>query len=148
MQSFEDLLAQAIEIVKAEKNVSATFLQRKLDIWFSLACKIVDAMEEQGLVGPETWGKGPRALYLCGDPKPEPKAVEEEYDATLRNVKVVSSPDGYRLLGFIYGDKKGRFPDGHHVRTSPIKWEIASDAKFVETKHTKYKIEWPMQNSV
>ena len=46
----DDLYNQAIEIIKAEGKASTSFLQRKLQIGYNRAARIIDMMEEKGVV--------------------------------------------------------------------------------------------------
>ena len=46
----DELYPQAIDIVKAEGKASTSFLQRKLQIGYNRAARIIDLMEERGVV--------------------------------------------------------------------------------------------------
>ena len=46
----DDLYMSALEIVKTEGKASTSFLQRKLQIGYNRAARIIDAMEENGIV--------------------------------------------------------------------------------------------------
>ena len=46
----DELYSQAIEIVKSEGKASTSFLQRKLQIGYNRAARIIDLMEEKGIV--------------------------------------------------------------------------------------------------
>jgi len=45
-------IQEAIKIVKEENKVSTSLLQRRLSIGYSKAARIVDTLEERGIVGP------------------------------------------------------------------------------------------------
>ncbi len=47
----DDLYAQAVEIIKAEGRASTSFLQRKLQIGYNRAARIMETMEKEGIVG-------------------------------------------------------------------------------------------------
>jgi len=53
---FEDndevLLAKAIEVVKKQRQASASLLQRKMNLGFPKAASLLDQMEQMGVVGP------------------------------------------------------------------------------------------------
>lgn len=49
----DDLLPQAIEIVTQNKKASVSLLQRKLRIGYSRAARLVELLEEKGIVGPD-----------------------------------------------------------------------------------------------
>ena len=47
---FDDLYETALGIVKSERKASTSFLQRKLQIGYNRAARIIDMMEEKGIV--------------------------------------------------------------------------------------------------
>ena len=46
----DELYNQALDIIKSEGKASTSFLQRKLQIGYNRAARIIDMMEEKGLV--------------------------------------------------------------------------------------------------
>ena len=46
----DDLYSQAVDIIKSEGKASTSFLQRKLQIGYNRAARIIDMMEEKGIV--------------------------------------------------------------------------------------------------
>lgn len=59
----EDLVQQAIAVIKENNKASASFLQRKLRLGYSRASRIIDMLEEDGIIGPAN-GSKPREIYL------------------------------------------------------------------------------------
>lgn len=59
----EELVAQATEVIRQTRKASATLLQRKLGVGFARAARIMDILEERGVVGPQEGAK-PRDIYL------------------------------------------------------------------------------------
>ena len=49
-QDKDELYLSAIELIKSEGKASTSFLQRKLQIGYNRAARIIDMMEEQGIV--------------------------------------------------------------------------------------------------
>ena len=49
-EQLDDLYENALEIVKSERKASTSFLQRKLQIGYNRAARIIDMMEEKGIV--------------------------------------------------------------------------------------------------
>lgn len=52
----DDLLRQAIELIEGRDRISTSFVQRKLHVGFPRAARLVDQLEEMGLVGPDEGG--------------------------------------------------------------------------------------------
>ena len=46
----DELYQQALEIIRSEGKASTSFLQRKLQIGYNRAARIIDMMEENGIV--------------------------------------------------------------------------------------------------
>ncbi len=59
----DDLLPQAIEIVVEIGQASASLLQRKLKVGYSRAGRLVDQLEERGIIGPHE-GSKPRKVLI------------------------------------------------------------------------------------
>jgi S-DNA-T family DNA segregation ATPase FtsK/SpoIIIE len=60
----DELLAQAIDLVRSEGRASTTLLQRKLRIGYARASRIIDALEERGIVGPDQGGSLGREVLM------------------------------------------------------------------------------------
>ncbi len=61
----DELYEEAKQIVIETKKASTSFLQRKLGIGYSRAAKLIDTLEERGIVGPEN-GSKPRTVLIEG----------------------------------------------------------------------------------
>ena len=59
----DDLYAQAVETVAAAKKASASLLQRRLSVGYARAARLLDLMEERGVIGPGDGAK-PREVYV------------------------------------------------------------------------------------
>jgi len=53
----DDLVNQAISIIVQTNNASTAFLQRKLKLGFPRAARIMDEIEEMGIIGPQEGSK-------------------------------------------------------------------------------------------
>ena len=74
-----ELLEQAIEMVKQNRYVSVSMLQRKLRIGYNRAARLVEQMEELGLISPangDSKGK-PREVLLGA---PDHRGAEREIE--------------------------------------------------------------------
>lgn len=59
----EELIAQAIQIISETRKASATMLQRKLGVGFPRAARLIDVLEQRGVVGPQEGAK-PREVLI------------------------------------------------------------------------------------
>ena len=60
---FDELLPQAVDVILDTKQASVSMLQRRLKLGYSRAARLVDQMEELGVVGPFE-GSKPRQLLI------------------------------------------------------------------------------------
>ena len=70
------LIEAAIELIKREGHASTSRLQRKLRIGFPRAARLMDELEERGIVGPSEAGGREREVLLDDD---EGSSQSEEY---------------------------------------------------------------------
>ena len=92
---YDELLPAAIEVVVETGQASVSMLQRRLKLGYSRAARLVDQMEEKGIVGPFE-GSKPRQLLITKEqwqemqfkqglvdaaPEPVPDELEFEGDA-------------------------------------------------------------------
>jgi len=59
----DELFDEAVRTVSAAKKASASLLQRRLSIGYARAARLLDLMEERGLIGPGEGAK-PRDVYI------------------------------------------------------------------------------------
>ncbi len=59
----DSMTAKAISIIRANKKASTSLLQRKLRIGYGRAARIIDELEEKGIIGPDD-GSGKREIFL------------------------------------------------------------------------------------
>jgi S-DNA-T family DNA segregation ATPase FtsK/SpoIIIE len=58
-----DLYQQAIEVIGESRKASASLLQRRLKVGYARAARMLDMMEENGLIGPVNGAKA-REIYI------------------------------------------------------------------------------------
>jgi len=63
--SLDDLFEEAKEICLSSGKASASLLQRRLSIGYARAARILDELEEQGIIGPQK-GSQPREVFAPG----------------------------------------------------------------------------------
>jgi len=71
------LYEEAKRLVIEAKKASASFLQRRLRIGYARAARLIDMMEDRGVVGPADGAK-PREVYLGEIQNPKFKIQNEE----------------------------------------------------------------------
>ena len=59
----DELYDEAIEVVRAAGKASASLLQRRLKVGYARAARLLDIMEEKGIIGPGDGAK-PREVYM------------------------------------------------------------------------------------
>ncbi|NDK08917.1 DNA translocase FtsK, partial [Candidatus Gracilibacteria bacterium] len=58
-----EMVEKAIQVVKEARKASTSLIQRKLGLGYARAAKILDILEELGVVGPSN-GSKPREVYV------------------------------------------------------------------------------------
>jgi S-DNA-T family DNA segregation ATPase FtsK/SpoIIIE len=84
MEESDELLNQAIEIIRETRRASTSSLQRRLRIGYTRAARMMDILEQRGIVGPPR-GSDPREILIdldgeIPDNAPGPEADEEAAD--------------------------------------------------------------------
>jgi S-DNA-T family DNA segregation ATPase FtsK/SpoIIIE len=62
-EGLDDRFSEAKDIVISTKIASVTFLQRKMGIGYGRAARLIDLLEQKGIVGPQQTGSKPREVY-------------------------------------------------------------------------------------
>ena len=63
----DDIYLRAVAVVKRERKASTSLLQRKLNLGYGRAARIIDRMEEEGLIGGDRGAGKPRELLIAED---------------------------------------------------------------------------------
>jgi DNA segregation ATPase FtsK/SpoIIIE, S-DNA-T family len=63
----DELLDEAIKAVREMKKASISLLQRRLRIGYTRAARLIDVLEEKGIIGPAESGAKPREVINFGD---------------------------------------------------------------------------------
>jgi S-DNA-T family DNA segregation ATPase FtsK/SpoIIIE len=80
MEESDELMDQSVEIIRQTRRASTSSLQRRLRIGYTRAARIMDLLEEKGIVGPAQ-GSDPREILIDLDgevPVNNPEVGEEE----------------------------------------------------------------------
>ena len=63
----DDIYDRAVAVVKRERKASTSLLQRKLNIGYGRAARIIDRMEEEGVIGGDRGAGKPRDVLVLED---------------------------------------------------------------------------------
>jgi S-DNA-T family DNA segregation ATPase FtsK/SpoIIIE len=72
------LVEQAIQVVRSSQRASASLLQRRLKIGYPRAARLLDQLEEMGVVGPSQGGGRERDVLLDREEGDSPDGSDEE----------------------------------------------------------------------
>ena len=61
------LFDEAVAIVRAMRRASISLLQRRMRIGYTRAARLIDQLEEHGIIGPATGGSQPREVLDYGE---------------------------------------------------------------------------------
>jgi S-DNA-T family DNA segregation ATPase FtsK/SpoIIIE len=78
--SDDGLIEQAIGIVSKSRHASASMLQRRLRIGYPRAARLIDELEERGVVGPAQVGGREREVLVSENDDTEPQEEAEEQE--------------------------------------------------------------------
>lgn len=76
----DSLIDEAIKLVVTQQKASTSFIQRKFKIGYNRAARIVDELEERGIVGPDLGGTKGREVKLDKYQYNEWKNRQDSYD--------------------------------------------------------------------
>ena len=86
------MLNDAIEVVVNAGGASTTMLQKKLKLGYARASRVMDQLEEKGIVGPADGAK-PRAILISKQQWYEMQALADGADASAPNIDDVFADD-------------------------------------------------------
>jgi S-DNA-T family DNA segregation ATPase FtsK/SpoIIIE len=73
----DEMLEKAIEVVREQGRASVSLLQRRLRVGYARAARLIDEMEEQGIIGPDEGGGRARPVLVTqADDEADPTADE------------------------------------------------------------------------
>jgi len=76
------LLSQAVEIIRETRRASTSSLQRRLRIGYTRAARVMDILEERGIIGPPR-GSEPREILIDLDGEIPENSADEEPAAVI-----------------------------------------------------------------
>jgi S-DNA-T family DNA segregation ATPase FtsK/SpoIIIE len=77
----DDMYDKAVEVILGQQRGSATLLQRALAVGYTRATRLLELMEEDGLVGPFNGSKSRDVLLTLDDWRTREQAIAEELEA-------------------------------------------------------------------
>jgi len=73
----DPLLNEAIDLARRQGRASISMLQRRLRIGYTRAARLIEAMEEKGIVGPPDASTGTRQILDYGSAAPPSEEQKE-----------------------------------------------------------------------
>lgn len=89
---FDEVFPDAVEIVLELGQASVSMLQRRLKLGYSRAARLVDQMEDRGIVGPFE-GSKPRQLLISREQWDEMQGRKQDLDKIFSTSKEVTEAD-------------------------------------------------------
>ena len=89
---YDQLFEKAAEIVMETGQASTSFLQRKLSVGYARGAKIIDQLEDYGVIGPAE-GSKPRKVLMTKQMWLEKRAYDSGKDFTADNSEQISMED-------------------------------------------------------
>lgn len=75
----EELMQQAIEVIRQTRRASTSSIQRRLRIGYTRAARLIDILEEKGMVGPPRGTEPREILFSLEDPDlDEAESLDED----------------------------------------------------------------------
>ena len=62
----DSLYDEVVEFVKVQQKASTSLLQRRFGIGYNRAARLIDTLEDRGIIGPSN-GSKPREVFLKPD---------------------------------------------------------------------------------
>lgn len=91
-RSDDPLYDRAVELILTERRASTSFLQRRFSIGYGRAAKIIDSMEDEGLIGPKTENDSkPRKILKSIDEWRAERQEDEEPQTPTRRASLPPS---------------------------------------------------------
>ena len=63
----DELIQQAVEVVRRTQRASASLLQRRLHVGYPRAARLIDELQEMGVIGPAQGGGREREVLIPPD---------------------------------------------------------------------------------
>lgn len=76
----EELIEQAIEIIKRDRRPTTSYIQRCLRIGYNRAALIIEILEQRGIIGPQV-GTAPREILIDTDDAQDAETPDTEADS-------------------------------------------------------------------
>ncbi|NDJ52436.1 MAG: DNA translocase FtsK [Chloroflexi bacterium] len=78
IENTDPMIEEAIKVVQAEQEASASQLQRRLGVGYPRAGRLIDALAQLGVVGPDLGGGKPREVLITKDADPDSVLLNQQ----------------------------------------------------------------------
>jgi S-DNA-T family DNA segregation ATPase FtsK/SpoIIIE len=76
VENDDDIYNRALEVVRTTRRASTSHLQRRMKIGYNHAARLIDMLEERGVIGPAR-SAGPREILIDLDAMPIPSQADQ-----------------------------------------------------------------------
>ncbi len=90
----DEMLPQAVDVILETQQASVSMLQRRLKLGYARAARIVDEMEEKGIVGPFQ-GSKPRAILITKEQWEARKAGSADQQMNFEDLEDTAVPEDF-----------------------------------------------------
>lgn len=91
--AYDELLPQAVDVIFDTKQASVSMLQRRLKLGYSRAARLMDQMEEMGIVGPSE-GSKPRQVLITKEQWQEMQLIQGTAPTEIMETRMKFGEDG------------------------------------------------------
>ena len=120
----DDLYEQAVEVVLGQQRGSATLLQRALAVGYTRATRLLELMEQDGIVGTYNGSKSREVYLTLEEWQAQEEGVEDELAGASADAED-ADPDGQEIEGHV--------DEGEWVVYSTDEFLVMDDKAFTET---------------
>lgn len=94
-ESVDEFLEEAIQFVVTSEQASASLLQRRFRVGYNRAARLVDAMEERGIIGPARGSKPREVLLTMAELQKLKSNDSDEPEQMYREVETSEEPESH-----------------------------------------------------
>jgi DNA segregation ATPase FtsK/SpoIIIE, S-DNA-T family len=131
----DELMAQARELIIKSGKASASMLQRRLSVGYARAARLLDELEEAGIIGPSNGAK-PREILITQDQFAEMES-EPTAGAKLHNRAETEAPENYLGEASSFAEATEDKPDDDAIVFASENKEETEESSYAKASEDK-----------